>query len=266
MSIIGIITNDKRGVFQREIIAGVQEIAGDTHQIVIDSLAENPAQRLPVSLDLEMLDGVLVISNILSHEELEALQGSGKAITLVSHRENDLHLPAVIQNNTDGILKLVDYIVQEKERRQIVFIRGDMNQHDGMQRDILFQQGLMQYDLLMPEEYNLKGDFDPVVAANSMLEFLDSAKPFDAVIAADYLMGCAVLDLLHLQDVDVPQDVSVVAFGDGPEAADMGLTVVGVDVVEIGRRAARQLLGQIDGMNIQGVTWLKTDLIVRRSS
>ena len=61
-------------------------------------------------------------------------------------------------------------------------------------------------------------------------------------------------------------DILRVAFGDGAEALDMGLTVAGVDVIELGKRSARQLLSQIEGAKISGITWLNTDLIVRDSS
>jgi DNA-binding LacI/PurR family transcriptional regulator len=56
-----------------------------------------------------------------------------------------------------------------------------------------------------------------------------------------------------------------VGFGDGPEAADARLTTVGVDVEQIGKRAARQLIGQIEGLQIRGVTLLNT-MIVERDS
>lgn len=263
---IGIITNDKRQVFQRDIITGVQMIAEDNYDVIVDSIAEDPKHRLDISLDIHALDGILVIANVLSHDELQDLYQTGKPITLVSHQEADLPIPAVVQNNRDGMTKLVNYVVEDCNRREIVFIRGDMNQHDGRQRDMIFQMGLMRHDLANPDDYNLVGDFNPVTAANSIMEFLEADKAFDAVIASDYLMGCAVLDVLRAYDVNIPNAVSVVAFGDGPEALDMGLTVAGVDVVELGKRAARQLLSQVDGAKMSGVTWLNTDLIVRDSS
>lgn len=266
MKTIGIITNDQRQIFQHNIIAGVRDYLTEGYEVLVDSIAEDPRNRRDVSPDMDHVDGLLVISNVLSYEELKSIHERGIPLSLVSHREAGLDIPAVIQSNRDGMSKLVDYIVQEKGRRQIVFIQGDLNQYDGKDRDDLYQQGLMRHDLIMPDDYSLEGNFDAVVATGSMLEFLDSGKPFDAVIASDYLMGCAVLDLMNLFEVNIPQDVSVVAFGDGVEAREMGLTVVGVDVMEIGRRAARQLIGQMDGMAINGVTWLHTELNVRESS
>ena len=259
---IGIITNDKRQVFQSNIIKGVKAVVADKYTVLVESLDEEDNQ----SIDLNVLDGILVIANVLSHDDLKALYEIGKPISLVSHQEPDLPIPAVVQNNRDGMLKLVNYIVEERGRREIVFIRGNMNQHDGRQRDMIFQMGLMQHDLTNPNNYNLVGEFDAVTATNSMMEFLDSGKAFDAVIASDYLMGCGVLDLMRFYEMNIPNDVSIVAFGDGAEALDMGLTVVGVDVIELGKRAARQLLSQIDGAKMSGITWLNTELLVRDSS
>ncbi|MGJ3239787.1 MAG: LacI family DNA-binding transcriptional regulator [Anaerolineae bacterium] len=266
MNAIGIITNNERHIFQRDIIQGVTDIMHYSHTVEVDSIAEDPHNPRPIQLDMDALDGVLVIANVLSRQQLQALIDSGKPVTLVSHREPRLPIAAVIQNNVEGMLTLVDHVVRDRQRRQIVFIRGDMNQHDGIQRDQVFQQGLMRYDLMTPDHYQLNGAFDPVTAANAMYDFIERGDPFDAVIAADYMMGCAVLDVLRAMGVRMPENVSVVAFGDSPDAQQMGLTVVGSDVVEIGRRAARQLLGQIDGMQMQGVTWLNTELIVRDSS
>lgn len=42
MSKIGIITNDKTQVFQREIIAGVRDVAGDKIEVLVDPIAEDP--------------------------------------------------------------------------------------------------------------------------------------------------------------------------------------------------------------------------------
>jgi DNA-binding LacI/PurR family transcriptional regulator len=58
----------------------------------------------------------------------------------------------------------------------------------------------------------------------------------------------------------------VVGFGDAPEAEAAGLTVVAADVIEQGRRTARQLISQIEGQRISGVTVLQVRLIVRDTS
>ena len=96
-----------------------------------------------------------------------------------------------------------------------------------------------------------------------MREFLASGAAFDAVVASDYLMAEAAMHEIQMSGRRIPDEVAVVGFGDGPEAALAGITTVAADVTELGRRAARQLIGQINGLRIRGLTLLSTELIER---
>ncbi len=74
------------------------------------------------------------------------------------------------------------------------------------------------------------------------------------------------MEVIRASGRRIPLDVAVVGFGDAPEAAQAGLTTVAADVSELGRRAARQLIGQIAGLRIRGLTLLSTALIEREST
>jgi LacI family transcriptional regulator len=259
---IGIITNDGTPIFQRDVIAGVEDYAGQSgFSVLVDEIGKTKQTSLP----MDAIDGVLVIANVLSNSELQSLYQTGKPLTLVSHLVEHIPIPAIIQNNIDGISQLVDYLVLACGRRELVFIQGDMQQHDGIERDRIFQQSMMRHDLLVPATHILHGNFEVEVAQKSMTDFVQQGYAFDAVIAADFLMGIAALDVLTANGFAVPEKVCVVGFGDGTEAMEAGLTTIGADVVEMGRRAARQLLAQIEGRQFTGVTWLNTELVERSS-
>lgn len=259
---IGIITNNRTPVFQRDIIAGVGDYAErNGYTVLVDEIGRTQQ----ISLSTDDVEGVLVIANVLSDSELQSLYQTGKPITLASHRVENIPIPAIVQNNIDGISQLVDYLVMDCGRHELVFIQGDMQQHDGVERDSVFQQSMMRHDLIVPQTHLLCGDFEPHIAHESMQNFVRQGLAFDAIIAADFLMGVAALDVLKTSGIAVPEKICVVGFGDGPEAMGAGLTTVGADVVEMGRRAARQLLAQIEGRRFSGVTWLNTELIERSS-
>lgn len=263
---IGIITNDRRQVFQRDVIVGVEEQAhAHRYEVMVDSIAEDPAHPKPVSLPVHDLAGLLVIANVLDDDTLHQLYETGVPLGLVSHHVTDLPIPAVIPNNIEGIQQLVDYVMDQCGRRELVFIRGDMHQHDGIQRDAIFHQSVWRHDLTVQESRLLRGDFIASVAAASLEDLLLRDQGFDAVIASDFLMATAALDVLRKHQIRVPEDVCVVGFGDGPEAEAAGLTIVAADVVELGRRATRQLLAMMDGLHIEGVTWLNTAVIERET-
>jgi DNA-binding LacI/PurR family transcriptional regulator len=260
---IGVITNDETNIFQSQVIAGIRAVADKRgYAVAVDSIAQDPLHPKPISLDMNALSGVLVIANVLSNDALRELYNSGKPLSLVSHRVRYTPIPAVIPDNSGGITALADYLVVNRGRRRIVFIQGDMNQNDGMERNIAFRRQLMRHNIQLDERLFLRGDFIPKVAEASMREFLTRNIPFDAVAGADFLMAIAAMRVL--QEANLP-DIAVVGFGDGVEASQAGLTTVGVDVEQIGSRAARQLIGQIEGLKISGVTLLSTTIVERES-
>jgi DNA-binding LacI/PurR family transcriptional regulator len=263
---IGVVTNDRRRVFQRGLIDGIEACANSLgYSVQVDSIAEDPTHPRPLELPVSEQDGVIVISNALDDATLSRIYATGKPMSLISHCSDTLPIPAIIQNNVEGIYRLVDYLVMDCQRRNLVYVRGELSQHDGKSRDRAFRECIYRHALSVPESHWLKGDFEPEVAADSLNSLVRSGAEFDGLIAADYLMALALLDVLEGHGIRVPNDVCVVGFGDGPEAAEAGLTTVGGDVTELGKRSARQLFAQINGARIQGVTWLNTQVIERRT-
>ncbi len=260
---LGILTNSPTDVFQRDVIAGASAIAShngyEIRVLTIDNRHFPP-------LAPGSLAGVLVIANVLADEALAQLYESGLPISLVSHHVANLPIPAVAPNNLQGISILAEHLVVTCNRRRIVFIQGDMAQSDGIQRDSAFRQAIMRYNLDVPPEFFLRGDFVPGVGAASVAALVAERRDFDAVIGSDYLMALGAVDALTAAGLRVPEDVSVVGFGDAPEAEAAGLTTVAADVVDLGRRAARQLIGQIRGMKIRGQTLLSAELCERNTS
>jgi DNA-binding LacI/PurR family transcriptional regulator len=207
-----------------------------------------------------------VIADAAPVDLLQAMVAAGKPVSLVSHRVPSLPIPTVSADNMQGVGELVQHVVEGCQRQQLVFIRGLSGQWDADGRENAFRQEIMRYNLHVPPAHMLRGDFSASMAAHSLQTLIANGARFDAVIAADYLMAIAAVETLRGAGYRVPDDVSVVGFGDAREAEAAGLTTVAADVVEQGRRAARQLLSQINGLRIRGMTVLSVRLIVRDTS
>jgi DNA-binding LacI/PurR family transcriptional regulator len=267
MTTFGVITNNRYAVFQSNVIQGIEEVAAQHgYNVMVDSIAEDPTNPRPMSPEMLQLDGLIVIANILSDSDLRTLYQAGKPLSLISHQVVDTPIPAVIANNRQGMEILMHHMVVECGRRNLVFIRGHMQQNDGIERDEAFQRELLRYTLDVPADFILEGAFVPEQAGEAMSHLLKQRRDFDGVIAADYLMALNAMDVLRQAGLRVPQDVMVAGFGDGVEAEAPGLTTVAADIVEQGRRGARQLIGQMRGLPMRGVTILNTHLIVRRTT
>jgi len=264
--VLGIITNDQTAVFQRNTIAGVREVAEQRgYDLLIDSYAEDPDHPQPITLDPHAVAGILGIANAIPPALLRKYCESGVPLSLASHRDLTLPVPSVFADNRQGTETLFRHVVENCQRRRLVYIRGVQGQLDNEEREAALAAELLRYNLLIAEHYYLRGDFIPAVAAESLRQLIASGAAFDAVIAADYLMGIAAVETLRRAGRRVPEDVSVVGFGDAPEAEAAGLTTVAADVVEQGRRAARQLISQIEGLRITGITMLSVRLMIRET-
>jgi DNA-binding LacI/PurR family transcriptional regulator len=261
--VLAVITNNPNEVFQRNVILGI----GETSQArgYEMALITVPDRRAPAA-PLDGLAGLLVIANPVPDSFLRQMYERGLPISLVSHRVEGLPIPAVAPNNTQGIALLVEHLVVHCKRRKLVFIQGDMEQNDGIQRDAAFRQEVMRHNLHLPPEFFLRGDFIPSVAAAALAQLTVLTHDFDGIVASDYLMALAAIEVLNQQGLRVPQDAAVVGFGSGPEADAAGLTNVAADVQELGRRAARQLIGQVEGLRIRGLTLLSAELVERSTS
>ncbi len=262
--VLGILTNDPEPVFQQNVIAGAVEIARRRgYSAEVQAADKGVAHLNALPFDAKALSGLLVIANVASDDVLVSLREFGVAVSLVSHYVPTTGIPAIIPDNREGIAQLVQHLIVDCGRRRLVFIQGDMGQNDGVTRDQAFRQEMMRHNLSPAEAIILRGDFIPGTAAGRVSELLGTNRDFDAILASDYLMAAAALDVVQNAGMSVPDDVCIAGFGDGPEAAAADLTTVAADVVELGRRACRQLIGQIDGLAIRGITVLSTELVPR---
>jgi DNA-binding LacI/PurR family transcriptional regulator len=263
---IGIITNNQHSVFQRLNITGIREAASaQGYDVIVDSYAENSASVGQITLDPASVNGILVIANAAPTEYLKMVYQMGVPVSLISHYEPELPVPVVLSNNSQGMAELVRHIVTRCGRRNLVFVRGIAEQIDAMQREQAFRNELMRYDLDIPEHYFLRGEFVPQTAVASMRALMRHLDPFDAVIATDYLMAMAIVDMLRAEGIRVPEDVCAAGFGDDVEAEKAGLTTVGVDIRQLARHAFNQLISQIEGLRIRGVTRLSVELVIRET-
>lgn len=261
-----IVTNNRQRVFQRSIIAGVLEVGA--HRDYQVEVREIPRHSDANGLLDELSDsdaGLMLIADVLPDDAIAALHEAGRSITLVSHQVPGLEVASIVHDNSHGIELLAAEVFERCSRRAPVYIRGSGRQRDAVERESAFRRELMRRDLPVDEDRFLDGGFEPTQAAEAMQRFLTSGGSIDALVAADYLMAISCLEVLRSCEYDVPSHVVVTGFGDGPEAEAAGLTTVAADVVELGRRAARQLAAQREGMQIRGLTLLST-MLVRRST
>lgn len=259
-----VITNNRHRPFQRSIIEGAHEIGRargygfDVLEVPRPAAAAEALDALP-----RPPSGVLLVADVLPEEGVRELVARSITLTLVSHRIERVDAPSIMHDNAQGIALLASHLLDACGRTAPVFLRGSERQVDAAQREDAWRRELMRRTFEIDDRRFLRGDFEPATAAASLNAFLDEGGELDALLAADYPMAIAGIRVLRERGLRVPADVAVAGFGDAPQAREASLTCVAADVVELGRRAARQLAAQVEGMQIRGLTLLSTALVRR---
>ncbi len=255
------ITNDPEAPFQSHVIRGARS-AADRAGVAL--VVHRTVPKL-ASFHPELVDGVLVIANAVRDRVLVDWAERRTPISLVSHHVPGAPIPTVMFNNAQGMRLLVDHLLHGCLRRRIVFVRGIAEQIDGAEREAAFRSELLRHHLEENEDDFLDGEFDPERAVTALRARLRRGLTFDAIIAADYVMAVAMVDYLRSVGIAVPEQVAVVGFGDAEAAAAAGVTTTSADVQALGVRAARQLISQMDGLRIRGMTMLNVSLMIRQT-
>ena len=198
MADIRIFTNDAGGGFQSSVIAGLREVidAGIYHP-VIDIIGSRDASIDEFMTHLEGTAGIVVIADAAPDDFLREAYARGIPITLVSHQLDDLPIPAVMSDDGEGIKALMYHLIMRCGRRSLVFVRGIPEQRDSIYRESAFRRELLRYNVPDENFQIVDGLFVADIAADSLRHLLKSGAYFDAILAADYLMGIAALEVLR---------------------------------------------------------------------
>ena len=266
MRTITVMTNDATGIFQKTVLDGLHDTARHMDfEIAVVSTGQTDASPYDGDLQLDDSDGLVVIANAVSDAALRGVYQAELPITLVSHRHAELPIPAVMSDNSQGIRTLMAHLIGRCGRTRPVFIRGIPDQQDSQQRERAFRRELVRHNIPQEAARIINGEFSAEDAARAVQYLVESGFAFDCLIAADYVMGIAAYETLVDVGVRVPEQVSVVGYGDDPVAEAAGLTTVSANIRELGQRAARQIISQINGLHISGTTTINVDLILRAS-
>ena len=143
-------------------------------------------------------------------------------------------------------------------------VSGPGHLHHTKSRSTAFNQAVAQRNV---KGLSAEGDYSAESGRQRTREILSAAEPPSAVIYENSIMAVAGLRAAQDLGVQVPQDVSLLAWDDGPNCrlASPPLSVISLDVYELGQTVADVLMKTHAGA-VQTVVHVPTGRIVRRGS
>lgn len=173
---------------------------------------------------------------------------------------------AVRGDNESGMRALMAHLLEARDVRAPVLIRGPGHQPDSVRRERVVRDELARHGVPLDPEAVLDGEFLPEATYPLVRRLLRARRDVDAVVALNDRMATAALAALTDAGLRVPEDVAVTGFDDDRAATHWpGLTTVDQGFEQQGEAAAQLLLEQLDGAPPRHLLQ-PTTLVVRGST
>jgi len=271
--ILGIIVENITNPFFPELIASFEEIAvANGYEILVSSTNSN-AQQLTncVRRMLERkVEGVAVLTFGEEEPVLDQLSFHDVPVVLAEFKLTEPKASTIVLDYTTGIRAAVRHLAALGHRK-IGFLAGPHKLHSAITRQNDFQTAMQESKLPIQKKWIIECDhtLKGGVAGFGKLQELSSQPT--AVICSNDMTAIGVLRAAYMQDLHVPQDLSVIGLDDidFAEFTLPPLTTIRLDRAALARAAfdaLRQHAEESGKLNPQREFLVSTSLVVRGST
>lgn len=270
---IGLIVHEPHSLFLEDpnigaILLGTNEVLSEADyqlvSLVIDS--DRDSGRVAQYLRGGFVDGVIIISARAGDPIARAVAKLGIPAAFVGHPSDVEGIQYVGIDNAAAARAITERLVATG-RKRVGMIASALDRDSGQDRLAGFTAALgRRFDPALVVEYPL---YAYGSGKDGMAELLRRAPDIDGVFAASDAIAAGAMDALRLAGRRVPEDVGVVGFDDSTWAmrCQPPLSTVRQPADELGRVAARRVLAQLRGEELDGLgTMLETSIVWRESA
>ncbi len=274
---IGIIVASITNPFYPELIAGVEEVIGDSeYTLLLGSTDGQPVREADLvrSMLQRQVDGLIMAAVTMEDEAVARLVESDVDVVLASRALDATPADTVVIDNGLGARLAVEHLVGHGHRR-IAHLAGPRNVVPFRLRLEGYRDALHDAGLGFDERLVAQVDTEPGTTAAALTSVLDAEDPPTAVFVANDRMAIEVLEFCAAGGLRVPEDLAVVGFDNVwvGRLSGVGLTSVDSRARAVGRTAAETLARRIRARHANNAAVvappervvLRPDLIVRRS-
>lgn len=252
-----------------EIVAGLEEALGKRgYRLILQGTDETSACGLAEEvISRRSADAIAIHVGVMSHPLSAVLTKLGFPHIVLGMPNFDSQVCWIDNNNIYSGTVAAAYLMSLGYRR-IAFIGGKYYDLGSAHRLQGVKQGLSNTGFQLDDQYIWLGDSTRADGFQMTAKLLDQKPLPDAIICANNYIALGCVDALHKKGIKIPEDIGVMAFDDYPfsQIIEPQLTVVDINVRDMGAQAAKFLVDMIRHPNMQIQTYITTSNIIPRDS
>lgn len=229
---------------------GVEDVAGASDYTVVycnTDESETKEEKYANILAQRQVDGVLVVPACGNVKTIKFLLSNDIRVVALDRRVTGVKIDSVRSDSEDGAYRLVKLLIELGHER-IAMITGPKDVSTSTDRVTGYRRALAEAGL-GDKELTFYGAFNQASGYEFTKQAMTQSPRPTAIFGANNFIAIGIIKALRDFKIDVPGDVSIVAFDDFPESMLVApfLTFAEQPAYEMGRVATELLLKRISG-------------------
>ncbi len=250
--------------FQRAIM-GIQEIAGIMqYDIVLCISSGNDISGLKRIIQNRKVDGVILLRTMVNDPQIAFLKE--KKVPFVATGTTEIENVKQIDHDHKAACKELTSILLMRGLDKIAFLGGDEN--------IVANKTRIEGVLEAYYQYGKSLEKDNIFLNLESRAFVDKAvddaleKKADCIVCLDDAICAHALLALKEKQISIPKQIRVASFYSSSilENNIPSITSLSFDATELGMKACKNLLSQIDGEKTEDKTLLSYEVVLKEST
>ena len=212
------------------------------------------------------VDGLIIMTNQPDDGTLARLLEPLNNVVLLDEDIPGVTVPRVFVENEAGTYLGTRHLI-DAGHTDIAIISGPPGLMSVRERLAGYERAMIEAGLTVRPEWVLLGDYSRQYGRQATDTLLAGDTMPTAVLACSDYIAIGVLQAMRHAGKAIPNDLSLVGFDDMPfaELVDPALTTVRQPIAEMGRVAFERLLALINKTDVEPLTRLPVNLVVRKS-
>ena len=217
----------------------------------------NDKSSAVIMLGTEMVDG-----------DIQLLREITTPFIVIDYWNGDMSFNAIKANNEDSVRYAIDYLIR-KGHKQIGYLKGRFRIVPFKDRETGYRTGMLKAGLPVEEKYTLEVGTTMDAAYADMKRYLEEKIKLPTAFMADNdMIALGAMKAMAEYGVRIPEETAVITFDDFPFSRVMEpeLTVVNLDMYDMGEQAAKLVLRRIKKPQLVVQSQTTLPVLIRRGS
>ncbi len=272
-NVIGVIIPEIVHYFFSSVISGMEDVAiAHGYSMMISQSMEDYEKEVAACNTFlnGIIDGLLisVTKETVNYDHIKKMEEEGIPIVFYDRYVEEFNSDKVVIDDFGGAYQATEHLIIQG-RRKIVHFQGPQNRLIGQNRLNGYLKAMHNNGVVIDSKLIIPCDtYQQAISETQKL--IDSKVKFDAIFTVNDFTAIGVIKTLKKNGIKIPEDVSVVGFGDDQvaEMVEPSLTTIHQPGFEMGKKAMELLIKRINlsGPETPANEILQTKLVVRESS